>query len=396
MSRVVIAGVGMTPFGRFPGRGVRALSIAAIDEALADAGIPQADVSQIFFGNAAAGVISEQEMIRGQVALRHHGLGHTPLINVENACASGGSALNLGYHAVASGQCEVVLVVGVEQLNHEDKSRPFNALRGSTDIGEIGESVPGEMAANSILMDFYAGVARGYLENYGATAEDFGRVAVKNRNNAVHNPLAHYRRPQTLEEVMASRMIVAPLTLAMCAPMTDGSAALVLCSEAYAKRIQSKGQQNKRLELVTSHVAASPALGESPVAPAAQAAYAAAGLGPKDFDLIELHDAAAPAELLQYSEIGLCELGEAAHLVRSGATAIGGASPVNASGGLLSRGHPLGATGCAQVVELCVQLRGQAGGRQVQNARVGLAINGGGWLDGTYALAVSTVVRSLD
>ena len=116
MSRVVIAGVGMTPFGRFPGRGVRALSIAAIDEALADAGIPQADVAQIFFGNAAAGVISEQEMIRGQVALRHHGLGHTPLINVENACASGGSALNLGYHAVASGQCEVVLVVGVVKL----------------------------------------------------------------------------------------------------------------------------------------------------------------------------------------------------------------------------------------------------------------------------------------
>lgn len=392
MSRVLIAGVGMTPFGRFPGRGVRALSVAAIDEALLDAGIPAEDVGQVFFGNAAAGVVSQQEMIRGQVALRFHDLGRTPLINIENACASGGSALNLAYHAVASGQVEVALAVGVEQLNHEDRSRPFNALRGSTDIGEIGEHEHGQISANSILMDFYAGVARGYLETYGASAEDFARVAVKNRRNAGENPLAHYRMPQTLDDVMAGRMIVPPLTLAMCAPTTDGAAALLVCSEAYGRRLQ----HSKRLELLASHVAASPGLGESPVAPAAKAAYATTGLGPKDFDLIELHDAAAPAELLQYGEIGLCELGEAHHLVRRGDTDIGGPHPVNASGGLLSRGHPLGATGCAQVVELCVQLRGQAGGRQVDNARVGLAINGGGWLDGTYALAVSTVVRTVD
>jgi acetyl-CoA acyltransferase len=381
----------MTPFGRFPNAGVRALSIAAIDEALADANIPTEDVSKVFFGNAAAGVISQQEMIRGQIALRHHPLGRKSLINVENACASGGSALNLAFEAIAGGRAEVVVVVGVEQLNHADRSRPFNALRGSTDIGEIGESEPGEIATNSILMNFYAGVARTYLDTYGATPEDFALIAVKNRHNASMNPLAHFRKPQSVEDVMHSRMIVDPLRLAMCAPMTDGAAALVLCSSQYARRLQRKA-----VGLVTSHVAASPGLGLSPVTPAVDAAYEDSGIGPHDFDLIELHDAAAPAELLQYEEIGLCKLGEAHLWARENKTSLGGQIPVNTSGGLLSRGHPLGATGCAQVVEVVQQLRGEAGDRQVPDARLGLAVNGGGWLDGTYALAVATVLKRID
>jgi acetyl-CoA acyltransferase len=382
----------MTPFGRFPGRGIRSMAVTAIDEALADAGIPADHVTKVFFGNAVAGIVSQQEMIRGQIALRYHALGRTSLINIENACASGGSALNLAFEAISGGRAEVVVVVGAEQLNHEDKSRPFNALRGSTDIEEIGESLPGDVAKNSILMDFYAGVARSYLAEHNATAEDFALVAVKNRRHAGENPLAHFRTPQTLDDVMNSRMIVDPLHLAMCAPTSDGAAALVLCSAEYGKRLK----RGNAVELVTSHVAASPGAGQSPVASAAAAAYEAAGMGAKDFDLIELHDAAAPAELLQYGEIGLCEHGEAHHLVRKGATAIGGKTPVNVSGGLLSRGHPLGATGCAQVVELCLQTRGTAGRRQVRNARVGLAINGGGWLAGTYALAVSTIVKRID
>jgi acetyl-CoA acetyltransferase len=387
----LIAGVGMTPFGRFPGRGIRSMAVAAIEEALNDAGIPARDVNRIFFGNAVAGVVSQQEMIRGQVALRHHSLGSTTLINVENACASGGSALNLGFEAIAGGRAEVVLAVGVEQLNHADRARPFNALRGSTDVEEIGEWVAGETASSSILMDFYAGVARRYLEEYDAKPEDFARVAVKNRRNAAYNPLAHFREPQTIEEVMGSRMIADPLRLAMCAPTTDGAAALLLCSEEYGRQLK-----RKPVQLVTSHIAAKAAVDRGPVAPAAQAAYEASGIGPHGFDLIELHDAAAPAELLQYAEIGLCKEGEAHHLVREGRTDLGGATPVNTSGGLLSRGHPLGATGCAQVIELCVQMRGEAGQRQVKNPRVGLAVNGGGWLDGTYALAVATVVKRID
>lgn len=391
MTQVLIAGVGMTQFGRFPGRGLRAMAVEAADKALADAGVPPEDVQRVFFGNAIAGIVNQQEMIRGQVALRHHALGRKSLINVENACASGGSALQLAFDAISGGRAEVIMVIGAEQMNHADRTRPFNALRGSTDIEEIGEAVPGEMASNSILMDFYAGVAREYLSEHQAIAEDFARVAVKNRRHAALNENAHFRTPQTIDEVMASRLIVDPLTLAMCAPTTDGAAALLLCSPGYAKRLK-----RKVVEVVCSHVAASPGDGQSPVRPAARAAYESSGIGPRGFDLIELHDAAAPAELLQYGEIDLCEHGEAHHLVRRGETDLGGKTPVNVSGGLLSRGHALGATGCAQVVELCHQVRGEAGKRQVQNARAGLAINGGGWLAGTYALAVSTVVKRID
>ncbi|MGQ0696782.1 MAG: thiolase family protein [Panacagrimonas sp.] len=390
MTKVLIAGAGLTAFGRQPGRGIRSLSVEAIDLALADAGAPAADVQRVFFGNAVAGVVTQQEMIRGQVALRHHGLARVPLINVENACASGGTALHLAYEAVRAGQFEVVMVVGVEQMNHADKSRPFNALHGSTDVEEIGEYLPGVMATHSILMGFYAGVARKFLEETGASAEDFGRVAVKNRQHAMANPIAQFRTAQTLEEVMAARLIVAPLTLPMCAPTTDGAGALLVCSEAYARKVGAKA-----VRLLTSQISGSPGPGRSPVAPAARMAYEATGLGPKDFDLIELHDAAAPAELLQYSEIGLCIEGEAHHLIRSGATQLGGKIPVNTSGGLLSRGHALGATGCAQVAELFLQLRGQTGARQVQNARTGLAINGGGWLADTYALTVATILQAL-
>lgn len=382
----VIAGVGMTQFGKQLGRGVRSLAREAIELALADSGLDAARVERIYFGNAVAGIVSQQEMIRGQVALRGHPLGHVPLINIENACASGGSAFALAVEAVASGAVEVALAVGAEQLNHVDKSRPFNALRGSTDIEEIGEAEPGQVSANSLLMDFYAGVARSYLDTYGADAADFARVAVKNRAHAAHNPLAHLRGPQTIDEVLDGRMIVAPLTLAMCSPTTDGAAAIVVCSSRVAASLDRRGVA------VRTSVIASGAAGK-PVADAAHKAYAAAAMGPGDFDLIELHDAAAPAELMQYHEIGLCPPGEGVRLIRDGVTALGGATPVNTSGGLLSRGHPLGATGCAQVVELVTQLRGEAGGRQVQGARRAMAINGGGWLDGAYALAVATILE---
>jgi len=389
MTRVVIAGVGMTPFGRYLNKGVRALASEAIDEALRDAGMGPHQVSRIYFANAAAGIITQQEMIRGQVALRKHALATVPLLNIENACASGGSALSLAYEAVESGYAEVALVVGAEQLNHTDKARPFNALRGATDIEDVGESIPGEVSANSLLMDFYAAVAQSYLDQYGASPGDFAMVAVKNRRNAVDNPLAHLRKPQTVEEVLSSRMIVPPLTLPMCSPTTDGGAALVLCSDSYARRAGCSA-----VEIIASQVA-SGASG-APVHDAARAAYEKAGIGPGDLSLIELHDAASPAELQQYHEIGLCGEGEGHLLIRAGSTNIDGKIPVNTSGGLLSRGHPLGATGCAQVVELVTQLRGRAEKRQVRSPRIAMAINGGGWLQGSYALAVATILAKLN
>jgi acetyl-CoA acetyltransferase len=388
MSRVAIAGVGMTRFGKHLGKGVRSLAVEAIDKALIDASIAPDQVLRVYFGNAAAGIVSQQEMIRGQVALRYHALASVPLVNIENACASGGSALSLACEAVASGSVEVALVVGVEQLNHADRTRPFNALRGSTDISEIGEATPGQLSTHSLLMDFYAKVAQNYLDQYGATPHDFALVAVKNRRNAVDNPLAYLRKPQTVEEVLSSRMIVPPLTLPMCSPTTDGAAALLLCSDSFARRNGSSV-----VEIVASRIA-SGAQG-NPVRDAATDAYEKASIGPGDFDLIELHDAAAPAELQQYHEIGLCGEGEGHQMIRRGDTGIDGRIPVNTSGGLLSRGHPLGATGCAQIVELVDQLRGRAGKRQIDSPRVAMAINGGGWLRGTYALAVATILTKI-
>lgn len=385
MKGVAIAGIGMTPFGKQTGRGVRSLALAVIEEAIADSGLTSDRIERIYFGNAISGIISQQEMIRGQVALRHQALGKVPLFNIENACASGGSAFSLACEAVASGAVEVALAVGAEQMNHVDRSRPFNALRGSTDIEEIGESEPGHISANSLLMDYYAAVAQSYLDESGAEPSDFARVAVKNRKNATMNPLAHLRTPQSLEDVLASRMIVSPLSLPMCSPVTDGAAAIIVCSDTVAATL------GHPIIHVKASCVASGAAGH-PVDDASAKAYAAAGVGAKDFDVIELHDAAAPAELMQYHEIGLCAKGDGFKLIREGTTDLGGATPVNTSGGLLSRGHPLGATGCAQIVELVHQLRGKAGARQVEGARLALAVNGGGWLDGTYALAVASVL----
>ncbi len=383
---VFIAGVGMTPFRRTPGRGVRDLAVAAIDEALADAGVEAGDVQRVFMGNAAAGTVSQQDMIRGQVALRNTGLAGLPLVNVENACASGSSALNLAWEAVSAGRCDVALAVGAEQLTHSDKSRTFLALRGSTDIDEIGEATAEDAGTNSILMDFYAEEAKSYLERTGATPTDLALVAVKNRRHGSMNPLAQYGTLQTVDEVLASRMIVEPLTLAMCSPTTDGAAALVVMSAEYA----AKRLSGPRLRILASEIAGGRV--GSPVEEAAAAAYRTAAVGPEDLDLVELHDAAAPAELIQYAEIGLCADGEAHELLRRGDTDLGGRIPVNTSGGLMSRGHPLGATGIAQIAEVCTQLRGRADERQVADARIGMAVNGGGWLGGQYAVSVATII----
>lgn len=389
MRKVAVAGVGMTQFGKQIGRGLRSLALDAVDDAFRSAsGLTFDDVDRVYLGNAIAGTVVQQDMIKGQVVFRHHPLGRRPLINVENACASGGSAFLLAVEAVASGCADVVLAVGVEQMNHVDRSRPFNALRGSTDIDEIGEVEPGTMSANSILMEFYAGVARNYLDAYGASAEDFARVAVKNRNHAAMNPNAYLRGPQSIEEVLGSRMIVEPLTLPMCSPVTDGAAAVIVCSMEVAKKLPVP------TVVVRACQNASGADGR-PVADSAHKAFEYAGLGAADCDLFELHDAAAPAELTQYSEIGLCSEGEGFHMLRDGVTRLGGQFPVNVSGGLLSRGHPLGATGCAQLHEVVTQLRGEAGERQVADARIGMAVNGGGWLDNSYALAITTILERL-
>lgn len=388
MRQVAIAGVGMTQFGKQIGRGLRSLSLEAVELAFASSGLTHADVDRVYFGNAIAGTVVQQDMIKGQVVFRHHPLGLLPLINVENACASGGSAFLLAVEAVASGFADVVLAVGTEQMNHADRNRAFNALRGATDIGDIGEIEPGTTSSNSVMMDYYAGVAQSYLDTYGASAEDFARIAVKNRRHAAMNPLAHMREPQSIEDVMGARMIVPPLTLPMCSPVTDGSAAILVCSLDRARQLSASPI------LVRACQNASGASGQ-PVTDSVRKAVEASGVAVTDCDFYELHDAAAPAELTQYSEIGLCAEGDGFKLVREGVTDLGGRHPVNLSGGLLSRGHPLGATGCAQIHELVTQMRGAAGARQLENPRLAMSVNGGGFMDGAYALTITTILERL-
>lgn len=388
MTRVFVKGVGMTPFVNQTPLAVRDLVASAISRALADAEMTPADVGRVYFGNGAEGLLTGQEMIRGQVALCEGALAGTPVVNVENACASGSTALLGAVDAIKAGRCDVALAIGVEKMSNENRHLTFAAIRGASDVSQLDPDEQGKVLTSSSLLNVYAVEAREYLERWGnASVDDFAAVAVKNRQHAALNPNAQFQKPQTVADVLAGRMIVDPLTLPMCSPTTDGAAAVVVVSERALSRVAGWGCEIRAIELAAGRGSGSP-----PVARAAAAAYHAAGVGPDDLDLIELHDASASSELLQYSEVGLCDEGDGQRLLRDGDTSLGGRIPVNVSGGLLSRGHPLGATGCAQIVELVEQLTGRANGRQVPQARVGLAVNAGGWLRGAYATAVASIL----
>lgn len=401
---VYVAGAAMTRFGKFPDRTVRALAEQAVRAALADAGVTAGQVEMVFFANAVAGLLTGQEMIRGQVALRYTGLSGVPLVNVENACASSSSAFYLACLAVGSGAAEAALAVGAEKLTHDDKARSFAAIGTAVDQGEIaelrqrwapggceGSTAPGgaDDGKRSVFMDFYAKKTRDYMERSGAGVRDLAQVAVKNHRHAALNPLAQYRDEVTAEEVLASRQVSPPLTLLMCSAIGDGAAALVVCSADLAQRLGAPVRV--RACALASGQDGAPA---GAVERAAAAAYEQSGLGPGDVDVVELHDAAAPAELMEYEHLGLCAPGDGPRLLSGGATALGGRLPVNPSGGLLSKGHPIGATGCGQLTELADQLRARCGGRQVPGARVALAQNAGGVLGDDNAAAVVTVLST--
>jgi acetyl-CoA acetyltransferase len=390
MRKVVIGGVGMTPFGKFLERNLKSLAEEAVSLALKDARVTVDDIDRVFFGNAAAGVVTGQEMIRAQSSLRNTGLDGKPMYNVENACASGSSALNLAWLSVASGQSETALVVGVEKLSHEDKAISFGAFAKAVDLEEpLPEGVT--TGTGSLFMDLYAAKARKWMEKTGADASDFARVVVKSRRAGSLNPHAQFRKETSVEEVLASRMVSDPLTLFMCSSIGDGGAAVFICSEDYAMKRDIRPVFMRASSIVSAKADGS---GDLVAVRAANAAYEEAGIGPSDVHVVELHDASAPAELIHYENLGLCAPGDAPKLIRSGDTDIGGRVSVNPSGGLLSRGHPVGATGVAQIVELTQQLRGTAGARQRPGAKVALAENNGGQLAGDSAVALVTILST--
>ncbi len=404
MSEAYVAGAAMTRFGKFPDTTIRALAEEAVNGALEDAGITADDVGMVFFSNAVGGLLTNQEMIRGQVALRYTGLLGVPMVNVENACASASSAFYLACMAVGSGAADVALAVGSEKLTHEDRARSFAAIGTAVDqqqvaelrqwasSGSAGSPLPAAGGGKrSFFMDIYAANSRAYMKRSGATRQDFAQVAVKSHRHAALNPYAQYRAEVTVADVLASREVAPPLTLLMCSPIGDGAAALVVCSPAAARRLGARVRV-RACALVSGrdHGPGEPGSVER----ASRTAYERAGAGPDDLDVVELHDAAAPAELMTYEELGLCGAGQGPALLASGETGLGGRRPVNPSGGLLSKGHPIGATGCAQLVELTDQLRGRCGQRQVAGARVALAQNGGGFLGSDAAAMVVTVLSA--
>lgn len=411
MTQVYVAGVAMTPFGKWRDSSVKDLAAAAVAGALADAGIGRERLDGAFFANAVQGHMEGQHMIRGEIALRAMGIGGIPVVNVENACASASTAFKLAVDFLRAGNGEVCLAVGAEKMYSDDRQRMFGAFDSGWDVaagGAVAERLVtlGEGVAEpegsrsdrpySVFMDVYAAFARLHMKTFGTTQEQFAAVAAKNHAHSVHNPLAQYREAMTPEAVLAAPPITYPLTLPMCAPISDGAAAAVLVTEDGVKRL---GLEAARAIAVKAAVLRSGS--DRPAQDyrahvsrlAAVEAYEAAGLGPHDMSLAEVHDATAVGEVIQIENLGFFDFGEGGPASARGATRIGGTIPVNPSGGLESKGHPVGATGLAQIFELVTQLRGEAGARQVEGARHAIAENGGG-LHGVEEAAACVTILS--
>jgi acetyl-CoA acetyltransferase len=377
MRDVFVAGTGMIKFGRYPDQLLEDFVPAAIQEALADSGIDPERVGIAVFGHSNGGRVA------GQRVLRELSLTGMPILNTENACAGGGTAMHVGWMSVASGMHDVALVVGMEKM--EKGLIPSNP-------GEY------EAALGKTLPAKYALRARKAMDSYGLTPEQMAMVSVKAHQFGALNPNAHYQGEVTLDEVLGSRMIAEPLTLLQCCPTTDGAAAVVLASrdaiangKADAVRVAASAVTSGRY---TNPAKGEPGQDDDVGARAAQMAYEMAGLKPTDVNVAEVHDAFTIGEILAYENLGLCERGGGGRLVDEGATALGGRLPVNPSGGRLSLGHPLGATGVVQIVELTRQLQGRQGRRQAHGATVALAHVQGGSTPGigTGAAAVHILV----
>lgn len=408
MRDVFIIGVGMTRFAKHPDLSVKDLTRQAMDAVLEDAGIPMADIEAAWFANASWGA-QGQGSIRGQVALRPIGIHGIPICNVENACAGGSTALHEAWLGVMSGLYECTLAIGAEKLyvkpdpSKKGGGKDFSGFWGGTDVEAVQEQmanmkkqveatahivpkgkkqdIEGAGKNRSIFMDFYSMGARRHIEAHGSTQEQLATIASKNHFHSSLNPYAQYNKDMSVEEILSAREVSWPLTVPMCAPIGDGGAAAILCSADYLKRLDSPRPVKILASILGS--GAIPVEGEkfeSISTRLGNKAYETAGVGPKDINLAEVHDATAFGELHQTEVLGFCEMGEGGRFAESGATRLGGKLPINTSGGLESRGHPIGASGLGMNHELVTQLRHEAGDRQVEGCRLALGENGGGSL----------------
>lgn len=363
MSDVYVVGIDMIKFMKAgTGPAVEALGAQAALMALDDCGLKIQDMEALYCGN-----LGQAGAMVGQRVLQQIGQTGIPVVNCANACATGATAFREGWMAIKAGVYDVVLAVGVEKMG----AGLLGGAGGATGIPK--EGLLGSMTMPAV----FAEAGQEHARKYGTTFEQFAKVSVKNHHHSTLNPKAMYQIETPLEQVMGAEMIAYPNTKLMCSVNVDGSAAAVLCSEKKAKEL---GLMRRAVRIKASVLTSDPWQERDLVMPdvntctrlAAKKAYEMAGVGPNDINLVELHDCFATAEILHYENLGLCKDGEAGQMIDSGATALGGKVPVNVSGGLLSKGHPLGATGIANVYEVSTHLRGEAGKRQVPNARYGM------------------------
>ena len=384
MSDVYIVGIDMIRFGRYPERTVAQLGAEAALLALDDCGLEIHDMQALYCGN-----LMEAHLMVGQRILREIGQTGIPVVNTANACATGATAFREGLIAIKAGLHDLVLAVGVEQMG-----RGLLGGAGRPD-GFIEEGVVG----SSTMPAMFAQVGMEHARRYGTSFAQFAQIAVKNHYHSTMNPKAMSRRETPLEEVMAAEMIAWPNTKLMCSINVDGAAAAVLASETAVRRL---GLMDRAVRVRASELTSGPYTPHEFAIPdfnlvtrrCVAAAYDRAGLGADALDLVELHDCFATAEVVHYENLGLCADGDAARLIDTGATALGGKIPVNVSGGLLSKGHPLGATGIANLYEVTTHLRSTAGDRQVAGARIGLAHVVGGTPDRGSACAIHILEKA--
>lgn len=372
MRRVYVVGGGIIRFGKFPDRGIRKMAEEVLFNLFKDASAKPSDVQCAYVGSQNT-ACDDTLMMVGQIALEQAGIVGIPITNCTNACGSGSNAVYQAYLAIQSGLYDVALALGIEKMSSPLLPQAMMAGRlggGDSEIeGVFGLFAPG----------IFGMIAKRHMEEYGTTREQMAKVAVKNRVNASLNPTAQYQTPTTIEEVLSSKVVADPLTVLECSPISDGAAAVLLASEEAIKRFPGKVVEIIASVQVSGTYSLNDILSIDTTRRAAKMAYEMAGVGPEDIDVAEVHDCFSIAEIIHYEELGFCKKGEGGRFIDSGAPFLGGKKPVNTSGGLIAKGHPLGATGVAQIVEILYQLRRECEKRQVEKARIGLTHNGGGF-----------------
>jgi acetyl-CoA acetyltransferase len=387
MREVAVIGVGMTRFGKYLDKSLKDLGRLACWDAIKNAGINPLEIEAGYLGNGVGGVLTNQTLVIAQVVFREVGVVGVPMMDLENACASGSTAVFQAWRDIQSGYYDTAIVAGVEKLYASDSQKTMAALAGGGDADlemSVGVNFPAHWALRATKR----------MELFGTTRQHFAKVTIKNHKNGCYNPRSQYQKEFTMEEVLNSKMIATPMSQLECSPIGDGAAAIILCEASKAKKYTSKPVIIAGCGLSTGSYLETRDITFNDIEQrAAEAAYKTSGIGPKDVSFAEVHDCFTIAEFMRVEGIGLFEHGQYDHALDHGEVEISGRLPINPSGGLLAKGHPIAATGVAQICEIFWQMREEAGQRQVKNTKIGLAHCSGGGIAGDGAVSFVGVLK---